>query len=90
MQHPDPSDTSQVRELAHRLDALTEAELVALAGVTPGTAEAWRKRGTGPSYVLLGNRVLYPRTAVAEFMQVKTRVARGATINSLKSRGVAA
>jgi hypothetical protein len=73
-----PTDTTQVRDLAQRLDALTEDELILLAGVTPGTAEAWRKRGTGPAYVRLGNRVLYPRAAVAEFMGTKTRAPRTA------------
>ena len=35
--------------------------------------EAWRKRGTGPSYILIGNRYLYPRQAVSEYLHGLTR-----------------
>jgi predicted site-specific integrase-resolvase len=45
-----------------------------LAGITASTAEGWRKRGTGPSYVLVGNRYLYPRQAVQKYMEDRMRV----------------
>lgn len=59
---------AQVRDLARSLDCLTEEELQALAKATPGTVESWRKRGKGPAYILFGNRFLYPRKAVAEYL----------------------
>jgi predicted site-specific integrase-resolvase len=55
--------------LAQSLDFFTEADFIALAGIKAATAEAWRKRGKGPAHVRLGNRVLYPRAAVAEFLK---------------------
>lgn len=62
------------RDLAHSLDCLTEGDLQVLAGCTPLTAEAWRKRGTGPDYIRLGNNYLYPRKAMAEFLAARVRV----------------
>lgn len=76
---PDPGaavvsiDSARIRELAQGLNVLTDDDFALLAGVKPSTTEAWRKRGTGPSYVLLGNRYFYPRVAVAEFLTAKTR-----------------
>ena len=64
-----------VTKLAHELDCFTEADLCQLAKITPGTAEAWRKRGTGPEYTRIGNTVLYPRKPLAEFLH--SRVRRG-------------
>ena len=61
-------DGERVRALADALGCLTEGDLLALARVKPSTAESWRKRGTGPAYVLLGNRVLYPREAVRKYL----------------------
>jgi len=40
---------------------------------TQSTVEAWRKRGQGPAYILLGNRYLYPRKAVAKYLDSITR-----------------
>lgn len=59
--------------IAQSLDCLTESDLCTLAGITPGTAAAWRKRGTGPAYSLVGNRVLYPRAKVSEFIERQLR-----------------
>ena len=67
-------ELARLRNMADGLDCLTEHDLVLLAGITASTAESWRKRGTGPSYVLIGNRYLYPRKAVAEYMQERVRV----------------
>ena len=65
--------TTQLEALAARLDAFTEEELLVLSGTTPLTLEAWRKRGTGPAYIRFGRRYLYPRQAVAEFLQGRIR-----------------
>jgi hypothetical protein len=68
-----PQDDPRLRELADRLDCLTECDLVLLADVAPGTAKSWRERGTGPAYVIAGNRTLYPRAAVAEWLAGRVR-----------------
>jgi hypothetical protein len=62
-----------VRQIAASLDCVTSGEFRALAGITPSTEEAWRKRGTGPDYVLLGNAVLYPREALKTFISRRLR-----------------
>ena len=55
----------RLRTLADKLDCLTETDIMLLGKLSQSTVEAWRKRGTGPAYILLGNRYLYPRKAVA-------------------------
>lgn len=62
-------DVERLRRLADDLECLTEEDFQLLADVKPGTAEAWRKRGRGPAWVRLGNRVLYPRAAVSDYLQ---------------------
>jgi hypothetical protein len=52
---------SELAKLVHCLDELAFATL---AGVKLSTLDAWRKRGRGPEYVLLGRSYLYPITAV--------------------------
>jgi len=66
-------DVERVREMAEALDCLLEDDFRLLAGATHLTVEAWRKRGQGPAYVRLGNRVLYPREAVSEYLKSVTR-----------------
>jgi hypothetical protein len=83
---PDFSDVlreSRVNELAKRLDVFSEGDICLLAKVSPSTAESWRKRGKGPAYVLFGNRYLYPRQAVAEFLQSQLRERNDSTKGSL-------
>lgn len=63
----------RVRDLADRLDCILEEDFQLLAEITPGTAEAWRKRRQGPEYIRIGNRVLYPRKAVAKHLESLTR-----------------
>lgn len=63
----------RLRILADKLDYLLETDLMLLAKATAGTVEAWRKRGTGPAYVLIGNRYLYPRKAVMQFLAERAR-----------------
>lgn len=69
-------NNARIGALAESLGCLSEEDFCLLAGIEPGTAQSWRKRGTGPSYILLGNRFLYPRSAVAEFLQTKVRERR--------------
>jgi len=66
-------DNSRVQVLAALVDCLTEADLCALARIKPSTAESWRKRGTGPAYVFLGNRALYPREGIKKFIEAGQR-----------------
>lgn len=70
-------DDRTVAELARSLDCFTEADLCKLAAATPTTVEAWRKRHTGPDYVLIGNTFLYPREPLKEFLQSRVRKMRG-------------
>ncbi len=67
---------TRIRELASSLDCITEADFALLADSTLNTVEAWRKRGTGPSYILIGNRYLYKRQAVADYLQTLVRERR--------------
>ena len=73
----------RARQLAQSLDCLAEEDLCILADVEPTTAENWRKRGKGPAYVLFGNRFLYPRKAVAEFLERRVRERRDVPVKAL-------
>ena len=66
-------ETERVRHMAERLDCFVEEDFQLLAKATEKTVEAWRKRGQGPAYILLGNRYLYPRKAVAKYLDSITR-----------------
>ncbi len=63
----------RLRSIADKLDCLTETDIMLLGKLSQSTVEAWRKRGTGPAYILLGNRYLYPRKAVAKYLETITR-----------------
>jgi len=63
----------RLHTLAAKLDLFTEDDLLALADITPSTAEAWRKRHRGPAHIIVGNRVFYPREAVAAFLKSQIR-----------------
>lgn len=80
--HAQPQD-ARLTSLADSLDCLTEADLVLLANASPNTVESWRKRGTGPSYILLGNRYLYPREALRRYLEGITREQKTARKGSL-------
>jgi hypothetical protein len=73
MQATNDVENDRVRLMANSLDCLIEEDFQLLAGATAGTVEAWRKRGQGPSYILLGNRYLYPRKSVAKHLDSITR-----------------
>jgi hypothetical protein len=62
-----------IRELALSLDLVPENDAQELSGSTDATWVTWRKRGTGPEYVLFGNNYFYPRQALAEFLRGKVR-----------------
>lgn len=66
-------DACRAQSLAQSLDCLTEQDLCALYGITPNTAEAWRKRRKGPAYILAGNNYLYPRSSIAADLQSRVR-----------------
>ena len=67
------SDPERAQALAQSLDCLTEQDLCTLCEISPATAEAWRKRHKGPAYAIVGNRILYPRRSVAEFLERQMR-----------------
>lgn len=69
---PDLS-ASRLRMLVDSLDCLTEHDLALLTDATESTVEAWRKRGKGPDYILVGNRFLYQRQAVAAYLTANIR-----------------
>ncbi|WP_366932651.1 helix-turn-helix domain-containing protein [Sphingopyxis sp.] len=46
------------------LKFLLEGELARRWRVHIGTLQRWRYRGTGPKYVKVGGRILYPITAL--------------------------
>ena len=79
MDNQSPQQQDRIRALAQSLDCIAEPDLCLLADITPKTAESWRKRGSGPAYVLIGNRYLYPRQAVAEFVSSNLRERRAAS-----------
>jgi hypothetical protein len=65
---PEPPGGARLRALADSLDCVLDSDLCELARVKPTTTEAWRKRGIGPPYVLLGNRYLYPREGLRKHL----------------------
>lgn len=64
MQGNTSTQTPSVADLARLVDCFDEDGFAKLAGVKVSTLEAWRKRGKGPEYVLLGCNYLYPIAAV--------------------------
>lgn len=74
--HTTPDEAQRARFLAESLDYLTEQDLCVLCLITLATAEAWRKRKRGPSYALVGNRILYPKASVREFLDSNIREQR--------------
>lgn len=73
----------RLRTLADKLDCLLETDVMLLAGITANTAESWRKRGTGPAYLMLGNRPLYPRKSVAKFLESRVREPRQVDVKAV-------
>ena len=73
MENTNGIEIDRVRTMAESLDCFIEEDFQQLAGATALTVEAWRKRGTGPAYIRLGTRYLYPRKAVADHLKSITR-----------------
>lgn len=80
MESCDANIDQRVRQLAERLNCMTEEDFRILAGATPLTVEAWRKRGKGPAYIRIGRRFFYPFEAVSEFMEGAKRSPRNAGV----------
>lgn len=75
---------ARVRALADSLDCVIEQDLCELAAVKASTLEAWRKRHEGPDYIVVGNRILYPRDGLKMFLMGRRRSRRQA----LHARGL--
>ena len=69
----DKDRVARAQQLAQQLDFFTEDDLLALTGVTAATAENWRKRHSGPAYVVAGTRFLYPKAAVSDWLLSRVR-----------------
>jgi hypothetical protein len=69
-------------DLARAVNCFDEHSFAALAGVKVSTLDAWRKRGKGPEYVLLGRNYLYPITAVQNHIASNVRARSG--FNAIK------
>lgn len=67
---------AELRQVVHHLGYMPLDDFLRLAGVTAGTAEAWRKRGEGPAWVRLGNAVYYPVEGVSAFLKSRIREPR--------------
>lgn len=65
--------SQNVADLARLVNCLDEQGFAMLAGVKVSTLDAWRKRGKGPEYVLLGRNYLYPLAAVESHLSTLVR-----------------
>ena len=72
----DTTAEARRRELAGVLGYLTAEAFRELCGIEESTEVAWRKRGKGPPYVLIGTQYLYPRDAVTTFLNARVREPR--------------
>ena len=70
------TQSRKLSDLARLVNCLDENDFSTLAGVKTSTLDAWRKRGKGPEYVLLGCNYLYPLLAVQSYLAslVRTRL----------------
>lgn len=66
---------TRLQVLADSLACMTEEDFALVANITLSTAEAWRKRRKGPSFIRIGNRVLYPTQGVADHLSTLIRTA---------------
>lgn len=65
-----------LRQVVQQMGYMPEGDFQRLAGITPSTAEGWRKRGDGPAWVRLGNAVYYPVEGVSSFLKARIREPR--------------
>ncbi|MCS0585315.1 hypothetical protein NX784_27420 [Massilia pinisoli] len=71
---PDTSpNIADLADLARLVDCLDEQSVAKLAGVKVSTLDAWRKRGKGPEYILLGRNYFYPISAVRKHIDSLVR-----------------
>lgn len=70
-------DLDRVRALADSLECMLPSDVCALGGVKESTLETWAKRGEGPAYVMFGNRRLYPREGLRQFLRTRMRERTG-------------
>jgi len=72
-------DSTAITNLARLVDCFDEEGFAKLAGVKLSTLDAWRKRGKGPEYVLLGCNYLYPiagvQTHLSSLVRARSRIA---------------
>lgn len=66
-------ELERLRQMAEKLECFIEEDFLQLADVTPGTGEAWRKRGQGPASIRLGKTYLYPIKELKEFLSNRTK-----------------
>jgi len=69
-------DMARLRALADSLDCLLDEDLQLLTRTTAATTKGWAGSGNGPAYSLVGNRRLYPRQLVSEWMLARVRERR--------------
>jgi hypothetical protein len=73
MQPPEIDTTNRASELARAVGCMSERDFCELLKIAQPTAETWRKRRQGPTFIRAGNAVLYPVQAVAEFIQARAK-----------------
>ena len=59
---------------------MTTKELARLLKVSPRTIARWREKGTGPDYARIGGRIVYPESALVDWIapRVETSVGKAA------------
>ena len=68
------AEATTVTNLAKMVECFDEEGFAKLAGVKLSTLDAWRKRGKGPEYILLGRNYLYPIPSVQRHLASLVRV----------------
>ena len=63
----------RLRELADDLGCVLEDDVQHLALYGDTTLTNLRRRGKGPAYILFGNRFLYPKKELAEYLRGQIR-----------------
>ncbi|MCA2261979.1 helix-turn-helix domain-containing protein [Mycobacterium marseillense] len=64
--------------MAHPDELLSVREAAEMIGVKPGTLHAWRCFGRGPASYLRCGRLVYPRSAVEDYLaRERQRTLRG-------------
>ena len=67
------TDTNDPSPLVNRLGYLTESQVLLVTGIRSTTAAAWRKRGDGPPYALVGNHYVYPLEPFRDWIESNIR-----------------